>query len=225
MTADLRTKLGRAITAIAHDLKTDPDDGHLLLLDTEQLLDTVIRITDEHHSGTPLDQLGLTRRTENAIAALGIRSIEQLTARTRDEILNTRNMGQHGIRAIEEALAHRGLTLAEADPRQDHKTNSAAAGESGDPDPTAPADFFQAGRTYIQAKPYTPPENLTVFQCWSIATFPGTGEIAGEQLAFGFATAAHPGNHWSVYLCRRETWTEGWTEYDQTTAADTPKEA
>lgn len=212
--ANLRTKLQRAITAIAHDLKTDPDEAHLLLLDTNELLDTVIRITTDHFGGTPLDQLGLTRRTENAIHGLGLRSIEQLTASTYDEILEARNIGLQGIADIQKALAARGLKLA--DRRQDDKTKTAAAGESGDHHTTAPADFFQAGHTYIQAKIYTPPESLVVFQCRSIATFPGTDGPAGEQIAFGFATPAHPGNHWTVCVYLPADWAKGWTEYDET---------
>lgn len=76
----------------------------------------------------------------------------------------------------------------------------------------APADFFQPGHTYIEAKPFTAPEGLTVFRCIAVDEYPGR---PGEILALGFATPAYPGDNWNVFLCRRGAWAEGWTEYDE----------
>lgn len=216
MNQNLRAKLTRAITAIAQDLKADPGDADgLILLDVDELLDTVIRVTTQHHSGTPLDELELPQRFRNALDRIGIRSIEQLTACTRDELLGTRNLGPAGITEITKALTARDLALA--DIRQDAKTKtkSAAAGECGDHDPPAAADFFQAGHTYIQAGRLA---NPTIFQCWSVATFPGTDALAGKAVAFGFTPSTISPYGWSIYIARRNDWTDGWTEYDETEA-------
>lgn len=84
----------------------------------------------------------------------------------------------------------------------------------------APVDFFQAGKTYIEAKPFTAPEALTVFRCIAVDQFPGHGGPAGDLLALGFATDASRDDHWNFFLCRQEAWAEGWTEYDTTPRAD-----
>lgn len=214
MTDLLRTKISRAAAAIARDFKTDePADAGLILIDLDELLDAVVRIADDqiHQlAGAPVEILRLPIRHHNAITRNGIRTVNQLAACTHDELLNTPGLGAAALIEITTALAARNRTLAGG--RQDNKIQGAAAGEGTNPDTEAPADFFQAGHTYIQAKPYTPPEALTVFQCRSVTTFPGTDGLAGEPIAFGFATPAHPGDHWSVYLCRQAVWAEGWTE-------------
>lgn len=198
MTDALRSRIGRAAIALARDSGGSLDSGNLILIDLDELLDAVLRIVNEHRGGTPLYELDLSMRIHNALKAAGIRSIEQLAAWDREQLLDTRNLGQTSITEIQQALAARGLALGTC------------------PAPAAPVpDFFQAGHTYIQAKPFTAPELLTVFRCIVVTDFPGRDDGAGP-LAFGFATPAHPGDRWSIYVCRQAIWTDGWTEYDQT---------
>lgn len=82
-----------------------------------------------------------------------------------------------------------------------------------DDKPAGPADFFEAGKTYIEAKPFMAPEGLTVFRCIAVDKFPA--ELDGDLIAFGFATPAYPGDRWSLFLCRQAAWAAGWHEYDE----------
>lgn len=82
------------------------------------------------------------------------------------------------------------------------------------------ADFFQPGHTYIEAKPFTAPEGLTVFHCVGVGRFPDDTEQAGPLMAFGFATRAHPGRDWNLFVCNDAAWSDGWHEYDTTGCDD-----
>lgn len=212
MTDQLRARIARATHAIAHDFKTDePGDADLILIDAEQLLDTVERIVDEHITGLagqPIEALGLDPRYYNPLAREGIRTLDQLAARTRDDLLDIRGLGATAIAHIQTALATHGLTL----------TNPAGTANRT-AEPAAIPDFFQAGKTYIQDRPARDRKNLTIFRCEAVIAYPGqpwAGGEPGELIAFGFTPAA--GGTWSLYVCASRAWAEGWTEYDESEA-------
>ena len=63
--------------------------------------------------GTPVRELGLDVRPSNALRHCKIRTVEQLCEMTEKELLVYRNLGLKGLSQIKEALAVRGLSLAE----------------------------------------------------------------------------------------------------------------
>jgi len=76
------------------------------------------------------------------------------------------------------------------------------------------ADFFEPGKTYIQAKPFQAPEALRVFHCTAVADHP-----AGHGMrAFGFMATAYPGDNWCSAVRQPRDWEQGWHEYDEPTA-------
>lgn len=64
-------------------------------------------------SGGDLEDLQLPLRFYNALRQNGVHTIGQLAARTREQLLGFRNIGVAGVAAMDEALAGRGLHLAE----------------------------------------------------------------------------------------------------------------
>ncbi len=63
--------------------------------------------------GTPVRELGLDVRPYNALLRARTRTVEQLCEMTEKELLVYRNLGLKGLSQIKEALAVRGLSLAE----------------------------------------------------------------------------------------------------------------
>lgn len=68
--------------------------------------------------GRPLTELGLSGWYYNPLRRAGIHTLEELCARTREEIRALRGVGMGCLKAIEEALTKRGLCLA-AEPTAD----------------------------------------------------------------------------------------------------------
>jgi hypothetical protein len=70
------------------------------------------------------------------------------------------------------------------------------------------SEFFEAGKTYTQAKPFRAPESLERFQCVVVADHPaGRG-----RRAFGFLCTVYPGDNWRSYVLALSAWEDGWTE-------------
>jgi len=73
------------------------------------------------------------------------------------------------------------------------------------------ADFFTAGHTYIQNKPYKAPELLDLFRCVHVATNPRNG----EPRAFGFAKPSNAGDDaWYSTALGPSQWASKWVEVD-----------
>jgi DNA-directed RNA polymerase alpha subunit len=60
---------------------------------------------------TKIDDLELTVRTHNVLAAMGIKTVQQLTNFTREELLKTRNFGRRALNEVSEVLHEMGLYL------------------------------------------------------------------------------------------------------------------
>lgn len=60
-----------------------------------------------------LAELQLPRRFHNALRQAGVHTIGQLAARTREQLLDVRNVGVAGVAAVQAALGERGLRLAD----------------------------------------------------------------------------------------------------------------
>lgn len=72
--------------------------------------------------------------------------------------------------------------------------------------------FFEPGKTYIEAKPFTAPELLYLFRCVAVAEHPAKG----ERRAFGFLASVWPGTDWCSGARGPGDWAGGWNEYDDT---------
>lgn len=69
--------------------------------------------TETRRSTGPVSLLGLANRTTNPLLRHGINTIEELIARSRQDLAyETRGLGEHGLNEIEAALERQGLSLA-----------------------------------------------------------------------------------------------------------------
>jgi hypothetical protein len=64
--------------------------------------------------GIPLQELNLTVRSFNSLKSEGIDTVGQLVARTPDDLLGIKNIGERSVEEIEEKLRDLGLGLAQA---------------------------------------------------------------------------------------------------------------
>lgn len=66
---------------------------------------------EEEKAAEDIKSLGFCIRTSNCLHNAGMHTVEDLTAATRNEVAKVRNMGKHGLKEIEDALAARGLSF------------------------------------------------------------------------------------------------------------------
>lgn len=64
------------------------------------------------NADSPVDDLGMTKRSTNALKADNIRTIRQLIALSECELDKTPNLGSKSIREVKYALSEHGLMLA-----------------------------------------------------------------------------------------------------------------
>lgn len=78
------------------------------------------------------------------------------------------------------------------------------------------ADFFEPGKTYVQAKPFRPPEDLLMFRCRLVEEHPRWR----EPRAFGWIATVYPGDNWASAVRNPGDWNHGWSEYDEPSVVD-----
>ena len=62
---------------------------------------------------TPIEALGLTKRSYNGLKRANINTVEELTKRSRRDLLKIRNLGKRSFNEIERELESYGLKLKE----------------------------------------------------------------------------------------------------------------
>ena len=88
----------------------EEQDNRCELTTNQQKRSAADKLEDSVRESLPA---GLSRPALRALAGAGIRTLEQLTEFTEDELLDLHGMGPKGVRTIRAALAERGEALRE----------------------------------------------------------------------------------------------------------------
>lgn len=112
---DRAAEVMQALLPLDERWKTVYETNNVFRFALRTLSATFVRIIDDQLilTSPDLEDLDLTIRAYNVLRREGINNVGQLCTRTRDDLLDMRNMGETGLRSVVDGLARIGLTLKE----------------------------------------------------------------------------------------------------------------